>query len=67
MQQFTQPAQLDGALLIQELAAAGVIVPVESDGTAAPTIDGLGNLWLNITEGDRAVAEAVVTNHTGIA
>lgn len=65
MQSFTKPTTLDGAVLVAELASVGVIVTVEADGTAAPTVDGDGVLWLNIPESDRAAAEIVVANHTG--
>ena len=42
--QFDLPQNLDGAVLMAELAAVGIIV---NDQTS-PAIDGAGNFWLDI-------------------
>ena len=66
---FNKPSNLDGAKLIDELIASGVvIIGVDPDahlGKTAPSIDGEGNLLLDITEADKARAAAVVAAHNG--
>ena len=62
MIQFTKPTNLNGAELLDELAAVGVTLQNE---TKAPFIDGNGHLWLDIKPADEAKAAAVVAAHNG--
>ena len=59
MIQFIKPQNVNGAELLVELNAGGVIV------TESPMIDGDGNLWLDITEADKAKAMPIVAAHNG--
>jgi len=59
MLQFIKPSNLNGAELLQELNAAGVLV------TTNPMIDGDGNLWLDVLEKDKSKAGEIVANHNG--
>jgi hypothetical protein len=59
MIKFIKPLNLNGAELLQELNAAGVVV------TTNPMIDGDGNLWLDITEADQAKTTPIVAAHNG--
>jgi hypothetical protein len=66
---FKKPDNLDGAKLIDELIAAGVTI-IGSDalshlGKTAPSVDGEGNLWLDIAEADKSKAATVVAAHNG--
>jgi len=63
---FNCPQSLDGALLIQELKAVGVIVKTDSSGVTAPFIDGAGDLYLDIAETDKTKAAEIVANHQAI-
>ena len=65
MESFTKPASLNGETLIAELEAAGVTVIANSMGIKCPSIDGNGELWLDIIKADKAKALAVVANHQG--
>ena len=59
MIQFNRPQNLNGAELIEELEAVGVVV------NDLPIIDGNGNFWLDISENDAVKAAAVVQKHNG--
>jgi len=66
---FNKPNNLDGAKLIDELTAAGVAI-ISTDavahlGKTAPSVDGEGNLLLDIAEADKSKAAAVVAAHNG--
>ena len=65
MKSFTKPENLDGAVLIEELEAAGVTVAANKLGVKCPSIDGDNQLWLDIAAKDEAAASAVVANHQG--
>jgi hypothetical protein len=65
MIKFIKPENLDGAILIEELKAAGVSVAADLSRTIAPVIDGEGNLFLDIAATDKAKATQVVANHKG--
>jgi hypothetical protein len=65
MKSFTQPVNLDGEKLIQELAAASVTVKANGLGIKCPFIDGAGLLWLDIAAKDEAVAAGIVATHNG--
>ena len=59
MIQFIKPENLNGAELLTELNAGGVVI------TKSPTIDGDGNFWLDIAEADKAKATPIVAAHNG--
>lgn len=59
MIQFTKPENLNGAELLAELNAGGVVV------TKPPFIDGNNNLWLDISEANKAKATPIVAAHNG--
>ncbi len=61
MVQFTTPTNLNGAELVAELAAVGVVVNTET----SPLIDGESNFWLDIQEADKAKATPIVAAHNG--
>lgn len=60
MIQFTKPASLNGAQLINELKAAGIAI------TDWPTVDGEGNLLLDIASKDKVKAETIISAHVGV-
>jgi hypothetical protein len=62
MLQFSKPQNLNGAELLDELAAVGIILDKYYQ---APIIDGEGRFWLDITQADKAKAEVVVAAHNG--
>jgi hypothetical protein len=66
---FDKPNNLDGAKLIDELLAAGVQIigtdEIAHLGKTPPSVDGNGNLLLNILEEDKEKARVVVANHNG--
>ena len=62
---FTTPTNLNGATLIEELIAAQVSVAEDNGKPNWVEIDGNGVLWIDITEKDKAKAEAVIANHNG--
>jgi hypothetical protein len=65
MIKFDIPAKLDGAVLIQELNAVGILVaPNPTYGTACPTI-WEGNLYLDISPQDTEKASDVIAAHNG--
>jgi hypothetical protein len=59
MIKFNKPENLNGAELINELAAAKIKV------TGNPMIDGNGDFWLNIETNDQAKAKPIVASHNG--
>lgn len=59
MIQFTKPENLNGAELLIELNAGGVVI------TKPPMIDGNGNLWLEIDEADKVKAKSLIAAHNG--
>jgi len=62
MIKFNKPQNLNGAELIDELKAVGVIVNAET----SPFIDGNGDFWLDIATADKAKAEPIVAAHIAI-
>lgn len=63
---FTKPESLDGALLVDELLAAGVKLQANDRHYAnvqPPFLDGENVLWLAIDSKDKTKAESVVTAH----
>jgi hypothetical protein len=62
MIQFTNPSNLDGAKLREELRASGVNI---SDAMASVTLDDNKILWLDIDQKDATKAATVVENHQG--
>ena len=59
MIKFNKPQNLNGSELIDELNTAGVAI------NGLPLIDGNGDFWLDVSEADKAKAEAVVAAHNG--
>ena len=59
MIKFTKPENLNGAELLTELNAGGVVI------TKPPSIDGNNNLWLDIAEANKAKATPIVAAHNG--
>jgi hypothetical protein len=62
MIKFDKPVNLNGAELIDELAAVGIVLDKFKQ---APLIDGNGDFWLDIKQADKAKAEAVIAAHNG--
>ena len=62
MMQFTKPTNLNGTELRQELNAAGVHI---SDDFNSVSINGVGELLLDIKEVDKAKATPIVAAHNG--
>ena len=62
MMQFTKPTNLNGTELRQELNAAGVSI---SDDFDSVSVNGAGELLLDIKEIDAAKAKVVVAAHNG--
>jgi hypothetical protein len=56
---FTKPANLNGAELLDELSAVGVVVK------GYPLADDNGNVWLDIKLTDKTKTEKVVATHNG--
>ena len=56
---FPKPTNLNGTELLIELNAGGVKI------TESPVIDGEGNFWLDIAEGDKAKATPIAAAHNG--
>jgi hypothetical protein len=65
MIKFNRPQSLDGALLINELEAAGVKVAADISGIKAPFIDGAGDMFLDIAAKDESKAASIVAAHEG--
>jgi translation elongation factor EF-G len=63
MIKFNKPNQLNGLQLRQELNASGVKIDNEVN---AVSIDGNGDLWLDIAKKDEAKAKLVVEAHVGV-
>jgi hypothetical protein len=59
---FNKPKNLNGAELLGELAVVGIVLDPK---TQRPLIDGNGDFWLDVSEADKAKAEAVVAAHNG--
>jgi hypothetical protein len=59
---FNKPQNLNGAELLDQLAAVGIILDPK---TQRPLIDGNNDFWLDVSEADKAKAEAVVAAHNG--
>lgn len=62
MIKFTKPTNLNGSELLDELADVGIVLDSK---TQRPLIDGNGDFWLDVSEADKAKAEAVVAAHNG--
>jgi hypothetical protein len=59
MIQFTKPENLNGAELIAELNASGVLI------TKSPILDAEGNLWLDMGDADKSKATPIIAAHNG--
>ena len=62
MIKFNKPENLNGAELLDELAAVGIVLDKIDQ---APLIDGNGDFWLDVQPADEAKAAAVVAAHNG--
>ena len=62
MIKFDKPANLNGAELLNELAAVGIVLDLT---TQAPLIDGNGDLWLDVKSADKVKTGEVVAAHNG--
>jgi hypothetical protein len=62
MIKFNKPQNLNGAELLDELAAVGIVLDKREQ---APLIDGNGDFWLDVQPADQAKAAAVVAAHNG--
>ena len=62
MIKFNKPANLNGAELLDELAAVGIVLDKKEQ---APLIDGNGDFWLDVKSVDEAKTETVVAAHNG--
>ena len=62
MIKFDKPKNLNGAELLDELAAVGIVLDKFKQ---APLIDGNNDFWLDIESADEVKAEAVVAAHNG--
>jgi hypothetical protein len=62
MIKFNKPENLNGAELLDELAAVGIVLDRIKQ---APLIDGNGDFWLDVQPADQAKAAAVVAAHNG--
>ena len=62
MIQFQKPVNLNGDELLNELFAVGIVL---DKWKQAPSIDGKGVMWLDITEADEAKAAPIVAAHNG--
>ena len=62
MIKFNKPENLNGAELLDELAAVGIVLEIT---TQAPLIDGNGDFWLDVKKADEAKAAAIVASHNG--
>jgi hypothetical protein len=59
MIQFNKPVNLNGAQLLDELNAAGVVI------TEPPVLDGNNILWLQINSNNTDKATEIVLTHNG--
>jgi len=62
MIKFNKPENLNGAELLDELAAKGIVLDKIEQ---APLIDGNGDFWLDVQPADQAKVAAVVAAHNG--
>ena len=62
MIEFTKPKNLNGAELLDELAAIGIVLDKIMQ---APQIDGEGRFWLDVSEADKDKVAQVVAAHNG--
>ena len=62
MIKFNKPENLNGAELLDELAAVGIVLDKINQ---APLIDGNGDFWLDIKKTDEAKAATIVAAHNG--
>lgn len=62
MIKFDKPENLNGAQLLDELSAVGIILDKIKQ---APVIDGNGDFWLDIESADEDKAAEVVAAHNG--
>jgi hypothetical protein len=59
MIKVTRPTNLNGAELVEELKAKGVLI------SNPPMVDGNGDLFLDIAQKDLVKAEEVLSTHNG--
>ena len=62
MIKFDKPTNLNGAELLDELAAVGIVLDKDLQ---SPVIDGNGDFWLDVASKDKSKAEKVVAAHNG--
>ena len=62
MIKFDKPTNLNGAELLDELAAVGIVLDKDLQ---SPVIDGNGDFWLDVSELDKTKAEPIVAAHNG--
>jgi hypothetical protein len=59
MIKFNKPTNLNGTELLAELNAVGIEI------VNPPSIDGNGDLWLDIADKDEAKAKPIIAAHNG--
>jgi hypothetical protein len=59
MIKFNKPTNLNGAELLAELKAGGIVV------AGLPLIDENGDFWLDVKEADKTKAAPIVATHNG--
>jgi hypothetical protein len=59
MIEFPKPKNLNGTELLAELNAGGIFI------TQSPMLDGNENLLLDVSEADKAKAQAIIAAHNG--
>ena len=59
MIKFNKPINLNGTELVNQLNAAGIAV------NNLPEVDGNNDLWLDMSEADKAKAKLIVAEHNG--
>lgn len=62
MIRFNKPENLNGAELLDELSAIGIVLDKLNQ---APLVDENNDLWLDIQPSDESAAAAVVAAHNG--
>jgi hypothetical protein len=62
MIEFTKPKNLNGAELLDELVAIGIVLDKYRQ---APLIDGEGRFWLDVEEKDKDKIAEIVAAHNG--
>lgn len=62
MIKFNRPKNLNGAELLDELAAVGIVL---DKSTQPPFIDGNGDFYLPISKEDESKAKPIVEAHNG--